>query len=818
MPQSLTIDPKEVRKPSAISIPDIPVNQYKSDAKAEIKKYGKQRLSRMLYHMMVIREFETMLNDIKTQGAYQGIEYDHKGPAHLSIGQESTTVGQCAALEIDDYIFGSHRSHGEILAKCLAAVDKLEDKELESVMKSYLNGDVLKVVQRDKLDSVRTTAERFVIYGTLAEIFGRAAGFNRGLGGSMHAFFAPFGSMPNNAIVGGSADIAMGSALFKRVNRRSGIVIANIGDASMGCGPTWEAMTIASMDQYRTLWPEDIGGAPPIMFNFINNFYGMGGQTHGETMGFGVLARVGAGVNPQAMHAERVDGYNPLAVADAVERKKNVLLEGRGPVLMDTITYRISGHSPSDASSYRTKEEIEAWQDADCIRSFSEYLLENKVVSQDDIDALQNQVTEHITAALKLAVPLDISPRLPAEKIGEYMFSNTPTEKMEEREPETLISIEENPRVQQLSKRSRYALDENGKPLSKMKIFAYRDALFEAMLHRFYIDPTMVAYGEENRDWGGAFAVYRGLTEALPYHRLFNSSISEGAIVGSGVGYALSGGRAVVELMYCDFMGRAGDEIFNQMAKWQSMSAGVLKMPLVLRVSVGSKYGAQHSQDWSSMVAHIPGLKVMFPATPYDAKGMLNLALRGTDPVVFFESQRLYDIGELFEKDGVPQDYYEVAEGEPVVRRTGGNVTIVTVGATLYRALEAADDLAQNHGVEAEVIDARFINPLNLDPIVESVRKTGKLVLASDACERGSFLYSVASNVAQAAFDYLDGPPVVVGSRNWITPAFEMEDAFFPQKEWIIDAIHERLLPLKGHSASTVQTTGELLKRYRSGV
>ncbi len=818
MPQSLTIDPKEVRKPSAISIPDIPVNQYKSDAKAEIKKYGKQRLSRMLYHMMVIREFETMLNDIKTQGAYQGIEYDHKGPAHLSIGQESTTVGQCAALEIDDYIFGSHRSHGEILAKCLAAVDKLEDKELESVMKSYLNGDVLKVVQRDKLDSVRTTAERFVIYGTLAEIFGRAAGFNRGLGGSMHAFFAPFGSMPNNAIVGGSADIAMGSALFKRVNRRSGIVIANIGDASMGCGPTWEAMTIASMDQYRTLWPEDIGGAPPIMFNFINNFYGMGGQTHGETMGFGVLARVGAGVNPQAMHAERVDGYNPLAVADAVERKKNVLLEGRGPVLMDTITYRISGHSPSDASSYRTKEEIEAWQDADCIRSFSEYLLENKVVSQDDIDALQNQVTEHITAALKLAVPLDISPRLPAEKIGEYMFSNTPTEKMEEREPETLISIEENPRVQQLSKRSRYALDENGKPLSKMKIFAYRDALFEAMLHRFYIDPTMVAYGEENRDWGGAFAVYRGLTEALPYHRLFNSSISEGAIVGSGVGYALSGGRAVVELMYCDFMGRAGDEIFNQMAKWQSMSAGVLKMPLVLRVSVGSKYGAQHSQDWSSMVAHIPGLKVMFPATPYDAKGMLNLALRGTDPVVFFESQRLYDIGELFEKDGVPQDYYEVAEGEPVVRRTGGDVTIVTVGATLYRALEAADDLAQNHGVEAEVIDARFINPLNLDPIVESVRKTGKLVLASDACERGSFLYSVASNVAQAAFDYLDGPPVVVGSRNWITPAFEMEDAFFPQKEWIIDAIHERLLPLKGHSASTVQTTGELLKRYRSGV
>ncbi len=818
MPQSLLIDPKEVRKKSAISFPEIPVNQYQSDAKAEIKKYGGDRLTRMLYHMMVIREFETMLNDIKTKGAYRGIEYDHKGPAHLSIGQESTTVGQCVPLDIDDFVFGSHRSHGEILAKCLAAVDQLSETDLEQVMKSYLDGDTLRVVEREKSTSIKTTAERFVLYGTLAEIFARKAGFNRGLGGSMHAFFAPFGSMPNNAIVGGSADIAFGSALFKRVNRKPGIVIANIGDASMGCGPTWEAMTMSSMDQYRTLWPKDVGGAPPIMFNFINNFYGMGGQTQGETMGFGMLARVGAGVNPDAMHAERVDGYNPLAVADAVARKKKILLDGRGPVLMDTITYRISGHSPSDASSYRTKDEIKLWEEADCVRSFADYLIENKVIDTARFDAMQAEVAENVTLAVRLAVPLDVSPRLDGETIASYMFSNTPTEKMDDREPEMLLPVAENPRVQQLAKKERYAFDADGKPVSKMKLYAYRDGLFEAMIHRFSIDPTMVAYGEENRDWGGAFAVYRGLTEALPYHRLFNSSISEGAIVGSGVGYALSGGRAVVELMYCDFMGRAGDEIFNQMAKWQSMSAGVLKMPLVLRVSVGSKYGAQHSQDWTSLAAHIPGLKVMFPATPYDAKGMLNLALRGTDPVVFFESQRLYDIGELFEKDGVPEGYYEIPEGEPAVRRTGTDLTIVTVGATLYRALEAADELSAQHGVEAEVIDARFINPLKLEKIVDSVKKTGKLVLASDACERGSFLGTLAANVTQVAFDYLDGPPVVVGSRNWITPAFEMEDSFFPQKEWIIDSIHERLLPLSGHTVTTVQTGGEILKRYAAGV
>ena len=155
------------------------------------------------------------------------------------------------------------------------------------------------------------------------------------------------------------------------------------------------------------------------------------------------------------------------------------------------------------------------------------------------------------------------------------------------------------------------------------------------------------------------------MTESLPYHRLFNSPISEAAIVGTACGYALEGGRALVELMYCDFMGRAGDEIFNQLAKWQSMSACILEMPVTLRVSVGSKYGAQHSQDWCALVNHIPGLKVVFPSTPYDAKGMLNTPhLAGSDPVIFFESQRLYDIGELFEKE-VPAEYYEVPFGPP---------------------------------------------------------------------------------------------------------------------------------------------------------
>ncbi len=233
---------------------------------------------------------------------------------------------------------------------------------------------------------------------------------------------------------------------------------------------------------------------------------------------------------------------------------------------------------------------------------------------------------------------------------------------------------------------------------------------------------------------------------------------------------------------------------------------------------MGSKYGAQHSQDWTSIVAHMPGIKVMFPATPYDAKGMLNLALRGTDPVVYFESQRIYDIGELFVAGGVPTGYYEVEEGEPAVRRTGTDVTIVTIGATLYRALEAADELSAKYGVSAEVIDARFINPLNYEKILESVKKTGKCVLSSDACERGSYLHTMASHISQMGFDSLDAPVAVVGARNWITPCAEMEEAFFPQKEWIIDTVHERVLPLPGHTVTTDQSVPEMMRRDRRGV
>ncbi|MGB4017827.1 alpha-ketoacid dehydrogenase subunit alpha/beta [Petrimonas mucosa] len=819
MPKSQFIDPAEARKPGVVEFQPIPVNQYQKTVKEERGNFTDEELKAIYHDMVLIREFETMLNLIKTKGEYNGVAYNHPGPAHLSIGQESAAVGMAWTLTVDDFIFGSHRSHGEILAKGMSAIHKLSDEELMKIMQEFFDGTVLKIVQKDFNGTTKELARRFLVYGTLAEIFARETGFNKGLGGSMHAFFTPFGVYPNNAIVGGSGDIAVGAALYKKVNRKPGLVVANIGDASMACGPVWEGITFAAMDQFRELWEGEMQGGLPVIINIMNNQYGMGGQTCGETMGYGIAARIGAGVNDEQMHAERVDGYNPLAVIDAYRRKRKVIEEKKGPVLLDVLTYRYSGHSPSDASSYRTKEEVEAWERQDCIASFGKQLLEAGVATQDELDAVWSDVKTLTHEMFLKSIDDEISPRMKnPDVIGEMMFSNGSVDSFSDAKPDVLMPLEENSRVKKIATKERFAFDADGKPFSKMKQFQLRDAIFEAIMDRFYKDASLIAYGEENRDWGGAFAVYGGMTEALPYHRLFNSPISEASIVGTAIGYAMCGGRVIPEIMYCDFLGRCGDEVFNQLPKWQAMSGNVLKMPVVLRVSVGSKYGAQHSQDWTSLVAHIPGIKVCFPVTPYDAKGLMNAALQGTDPVIFFESQRIYDIGEQFHKGGVPTGYYEIPIGEPDVKREGKDITFLTIGHTLYPALQAAKELETVYGMSAEVIDARSLVPFNYEKVIASVKKTGKIIVAGDATARGSFLNDLAANISSLCFDYLDAPVGVLGSRNWITPAHELESAFFPQPSWFIDMIHERIQPLNGYIPGENFTDAEMIRRAKKGV
>ena len=256
MPKTQIIHPEDLRRAGRLEMPEIPLNRYNRTFEQELKSFSPEELKRIYLDMRYIREVETMIYGVRTVKNYNGIEYCYTGPAHLSTGQEASAVGMAFTLDRDDIIFGSHRSHGEFLARGFRAVRTLGEDELDNIMKS--RPDLLSVVEKNsRSNNIRELAADFLLYGFICEVFGRANGFNRGHGNSMHVFFPPFGIYPNNAIVGGSAGIAAGAALYRKVTRSGGLVVCNFGDGALGRGPVWEAMNFAAMDQFNMLWEED---------------------------------------------------------------------------------------------------------------------------------------------------------------------------------------------------------------------------------------------------------------------------------------------------------------------------------------------------------------------------------------------------------------------------------------------------------------------------------------------------------------------------------------------------------------------------------
>ena len=786
MPKNQFLNPDVLRRKSELDLGKIQLNAYEGSVLTERESLGDDNLKAVYYDMAYIRLFENALYSVKENKEYNGKKCECHSPFHLSMGQEAGAVGQAFFITENDFIFGSHRSHGEVIAKGFSAIRKMPDEKLLSVMKSANGGKTYKAVKNltgfDKL-TVKEMARKFFIYGLLAEILVKDTGFSRGISGSMHAFFMPFGIYPNNAVVGGSANLAVGSALYKKVMKKGGVVIANIGDGAIGCGPVWEAMGFATMDQFYTLWEKGYNGGLPVIFNFFDNQYAMNAQTVGETMGYGVLARVGAGVTKNNMMTERVDGFNPLAVIDAYRRKLPLVKKGKGACMLDVLTYRFVGHNTGDSSTYRSKEEIEAWEKIDPIITYADSLIRAGVMRETEKTTIDKEIKREFDEIFSLVLNGRVSKRTNINDLENLMYSNGEVESFGGAD-ETLKKREEISKVIEISKKER--IKTHGK-----KSVTFHDAMFEAVLDKCYKDKSFVCYGEECRDWGNEGDIYRGLKEVLPYHRLFNTGIAESAIVGSAVGYAMSGGRVMAELMFIDFLGRAGDEVFNQLPKWQALATGEIKMPLVLKVKVGAKYGAQHSQDWSAFFMHVPGLKVVYPVTPYDAKGLMATALNGTDPVIFLESQRLFGTEEIFTP--VPKENYYIEIGKPSLKIKGTYATVLSVGATLYRAKDAVNELKAKYNLSCDLFDARSICPFDYTEIVKSVKKTGRILLVSDECERCSVISEMASKITTLAFKHLKRAPVTLGAKNWITPPYEFEKDFFPQKEDII----ENLLKLK---------------------
>jgi len=716
-------------EPRQLESPPMPAFQYRLTLKDELARgtLRPEDALDMLEWMLSVRAFEEMILALRMQAfePLRKLNFRYRGPTHLSIGQEAASVGACAAIRYEDYITSTHRGHGDGIAKGYVAIRDREEDEL----RAWLGTEEARSLKGREL---REAAKLEHIYRTAAELFGKADGYCRGRGGGMHIADFSSGHLGANAIVGGSVPIATGAGYSCRYMRNGKVVLCFAGDGAYSNGVVLESLNMASMAQFTNELAEEPFGVPTI-FVIVNNQYGMTGQQRGEVTGVDLLARRALGFAMNAMHAEVVNGMDVLAVRDSIARAAQIAREGGGPVLRELICYRFQGHSLSDPrNEYRAREEEEAWKSVDPIETFKRQVLEAGVADADAISRLEAQVRRrHEVAAVRAATAPDPSP----EEVTKYVFTDS-------------FCKEVPPEASRVR-----TLQPPPFPKRKDGTITFKEAIFEALLEEMLRDNRVILYGEDVADYGGAFKVTKGLLETFGRSRVFNTSISEAAIVGTAVGAAMTGLRPVVELMYSDFEFMAGDQLYNQAAKWHYMSGGRNKVPLVVRTSTGAGkgYGGQHSQALESHSCHTPGLLVVYPSTPYDAKGLLKSSIRDDNPVMFVESQQLYNI-----RGEVPQEDYLVPFGKAAVRREGKDVTIVAWGFV-----------------------AGFMEQA----------KTGRCVVASQACRTGSYTAEVASQVQEAAFDYLDAPVARVGSADAVSPQSEvLERAFLPSVDDLVQA------------------------------
>jgi len=747
-------------KPRTVDCGKIQSYKYNKNLKEEMAggTITKQRAVDLLEDMLVMREFEEMIVKLRT-GAYESCKgFDYRGPTHVSVGQEASSVGAVAGIAPDDYITSTHRGHGDSISKGCVAIRAMTVEQLKKRVPGCTAKD------RDEL--VEAALEDH-LYKTCAELFGKEDGYCHGRGGGMHIADFTVGHLGANAIVGGGVPIATGAAMGARYLENGKVVCCFAGDGAYANGVVLESLNWAAQGQFTNELAKNKKFGLPIIFLIINNHYGMTGRADNEVAGLEVLAKRASGFADNNMNAEVVNGMDVLAVHDAVKRAAEGCRKGKGPYLLEIDTYRYYGHSLSDPRvEYRTKEEEAAWKDSDAIVMYEKQILDAKVLTKKEVEALKHKVIDrNAKAAARAAASADPV----AEDVIKYMYTDTVEDKVPEKYSKVKI-------VKQACEFKRT----DG-------MLTYRDAIKEGLYEEMMRDSRVIFYGEDVAEYGGAFKLSKGLLEAFGRDRVFNSPISEAAICGTAVGASMVGLRPVVELMYMDFALMASDQISNQAAKWHYMSGAKAEIAMVIRASVGGGkgYGGQHSQTLESVFAHIPGLYVVYPSTPYDAKGMIKSAIRDNNPIMFVESQLLYGI-----KGVVPQEEYLVPLGRAEVKKSGKDLTIVAWGPAVADSLKAADLIETELKKSVEVIDLRSLVPLDIETVLESVKKTGRCVVASQCISIGSFTGEIASMIMEKAFDYLDAPVMRVGAKNGIAPQSHiLEAAFLPNAKDIANAV-----------------------------
>ena len=585
----------------------------------------------------------------------------------------------------------------------------------------------------------------------MAELCGRATGYCYGRGGSMHIADVEKGNLGATGIVGGNIPVATGAALSMKMQDLDRCVVCFFGDGASNTGNFHEALNLAAA------W------TLPVVYVVENNMYGMSVPFKNVSATVDIAARAAAYDIPGVV----VDGMDPIAVYEAVSAALARARRGDGPTLVECKTYRWYGHSRSDPRKYRTKEEEQAWRDRDPLKTFPAQLVAQGIATQEEIEAVEELAEEKVQAATEFALNSPMPD--PAELERDVYVLNPPT----------VAEIEAEKRL-----RERVRSDPN------MPQITYWQALRDGMREELLRDPTTFIMGEDVGLYGGAYGATRDLWAEFGDERIKDTPISEALIGGAAVGAAMTGLRPVAEIMYVDFTPLAMDQIANQGAKNRYMFGGKTKVPMVIRTEggAGRSIAAHHSQSLEALWTHFPGIYVVMPATPYDAKGLIKAAIRDDNPVMFIEHKMLYK-----SEGPVPEQEYTIPLGVADVKREGRDVTIISYSRMVLRALEAAEKLAEE-GIDCEVVDLRSLKPLDMETVVASVRKTGRVVGVTEAYKTGSFLSELFTLINETAFDWLDAPMVRVAAADVPVPMAEsLEDEAIPNVDAIIKGIRKVL-------------------------
>ena len=573
----------------------------------------------------------------------------------------------------------------------------------------------------------------------MAEMYGKSEGCAGGRGGSMHLFSKDHNFYGGNAIVGGGLPMAVGLALADKMQDSDAVTTCFFGEGAVAEGEFHESLNLAS------LW--DL----PLLFVCENNGYAMGTAldiSEAET-DISVKAR------SYDITSEIVDGMDVVAVEAAARRALQTIAKTKEPYFLECRTYRFRPHSMFDAQLYRDKAEVAKWREKGPIVRFQNWATESGLLHEADIVDMKSEVMAEITEAIAFA---EAGTDEPVESLDRFVMAP-----------------------------DRPAPPEIPTP-GKMIQTTYRDAMKSAIADAMTRDDRVFLMGEDVGRYGGCYAVSKGLLDQFGADRIRDTPLSESGFTGAGIGAAIAGMRPIVEVMTVNFSLLALDQIMNTAATLRHMSNNQFGVPVVIRMATGAgkQLAAQHSHSLEGWYAHIPGLRILAPATLEDARGMLWTALQDPDPVLIFENVMLYNMaGEIAENAG-PVDI-----DRAVVRRAGDDITLVTYGGSLFKTLDAAESLAGD-GISAEVIDLRSLRPLDMDTIRASVARTHRVLIVDEGWRSGSLSAEIGMRLAEDSFFDLDAPPARVCSAEVPIPyARQLEQAALPRTEAIIAAVKQ---------------------------